>query len=123
MTLSGDTSTLPLLVVWGAGFQGHLLDPAKTQFCPPTGTHFNRGRDLIWSGFEGRKGGWHGQDGREVDCQTTDPLLIVVCHNNNNDIVPIWERGWAGLHAYPVTRARAVRRAPARAYTQGAAKP
>ena len=47
MTLSGHTSTLPRLVIWGAGFQGHLLDSAKTRFCSQTGTHLNRGRDII----------------------------------------------------------------------------
>ena len=41
MTLSGHTSTLPRLVIWGAGFQGHLLDSDST------GTHYDRGRDII----------------------------------------------------------------------------
>ena len=51
MTLSGHTSTLPRLVVWGAGFQGHFLDLTKTQFCATTGTHLDRGRDLVIFGM------------------------------------------------------------------------
>ena len=49
MTLSGHTSTLPRLVVWGAGFQGHyiLLDSAQTQFCGATRTHYDRGCELL----------------------------------------------------------------------------
>ena len=48
MTLSGHTSTLPRIVVWGAGFQVHLLDLTKTQFCPLIGTYLNRGRDVMY---------------------------------------------------------------------------
>ena len=46
MTLSGHTSTLPRLVVWGAVFQNHLLDSAQTPFCTGNGTYYNRGRDV-----------------------------------------------------------------------------
>ena len=47
MTLSGHTSTLPRVVVWGAGFQGNFLDLAKTQFCALTGTYLDRGRETV----------------------------------------------------------------------------
>ena len=49
MTLSGHTSTLPRLVVWDAGLQGHFLDLTKIQFWAGNGTYVNRGRDFIIS--------------------------------------------------------------------------
>ena len=54
MTLSGHTSTLPRLVVWGAGFQGrrHFLDLTQTQISSQTGTYDTdkRGRMIDYQG-------------------------------------------------------------------------
>ena len=47
MTLSGHTSTLLRLVVWGADFQGNFLDLTKTQKSDGTRTYYNRGRDSM----------------------------------------------------------------------------